>query len=211
MKDKKIIFIAIILAVLIIGYGWYYKKTHPSPTATIFQSESISPERLEKAEGIIVGKEDAPVVIEEYTNFLCPACGNFAVFTMPQIEEKYIKTGQVKLVFYIFPPLELSQASLCADDQKKFLEYHDYLFSHRSELASTEDLKTMAEKAGLDKEAFNRCLESEKYKELATAWYNNGIERGVEATPTFYINGEQIVGAYPFEKFEEIIKRKLAE
>lgn len=209
MKDKKIIIIAVVLAALLIGYGWYYQKKNPAPPATISQPESSVGENQEWALGIVVGKQDAPVTIEEYTNFLCPACGNFATYTLPAIQEKYVKNGQVKMVFYILPPLELSQAALCADEQGGFLKYHDYLFKNQSEITSVEALKTMAEKAGLAKETFSQCLDSKKYEKLATSWYEDATKRQVEATPTFYVSGEKLVGAYPFEKFEEVIKGKL--
>ena len=210
MSDKKIIVIALILAVLLVGGGWYYSK-HQPPSAAILPPPSASATPNSVSEnGIVIGNPNAPVTMEEYTNFLCPACGSFATQTLPGIMDEYVKTGKVKMVFYIYPPQELSQAALCADEQNKFIEYHDYLFAHRDQISVEKDLKDFATNAGLDLQKFSACYDSpDKYKDKIQKWYDEGAARGVDATPTFFINGQKFIGAQPYADFKKIIEEKL--
>lgn len=209
MSDKKIIIIALILAALLIGGGWYFAK-YRAPSATISQlqsSASPSPQALEP--GISFGNPEAPVVIEEYTNFLCPACSHFATDTFLNIKDDYIKNGKVKIVFFIFPPLELGRAALCAQEQDKFVEYHDYVFSHQSQITEEKILKEFALNAGLNEQQFNACYDAQKYQDKVERWFNEGQARGVDATPTFFINNQKFIGAQPYEEFKKIIEEKL--
>ncbi len=135
MSDKKIIIIALLLAFVLVIGGWAYTKNKPNPGPA-----AISGSQGQKTGGIMVGDENAALTIEEYTNFLCPACANFALGTLPKIQEEYIKTGKVKMVFYIFPPIELAKAAFCADKSNKFTEFHDYAFAHQAEITGQEDI-----------------------------------------------------------------------
>lgn len=102
-----------------------------------------------------------------------------------------------------------AEASECAADQNAFWEYHDYLFTHQNgenKGAFVKDnLKAFAVDLGLDAKAFNDCLDSGKYTQIVqqeTAWAR---QLGVQSTPTFVINGQGIVGAQPFEVFQQAI------
>lgn len=204
MTDKKIIIIALILALALGVGGWIYSKNKPSPgPATISEPEGII------IPGLALGNEKAPVTIEEYTNFLCPACGDFALDTLPKIEQDYIKTGKARMIFYILSPLEINQASFCAEKSGKFIEYHDYLFGHQEEISSEQNIFDFASAVGIGMEDFNACYNSEQAVTVAQAWHQEAQKRGVEATPTFFINGEKLVGALSYEEFAKIIDSKL--
>ncbi len=204
MSDKKIIFIALFFAVVLVVGGLIYSGSkiisNPKPSA--------SPESTQTAP-LKFGDEKAPVLIEEYTNFLCPACASFALETWPKIEENYVKTGQVKFAFYIFPPLELGRAAFCASQGGKFIQYHDYVFAHQSEIKEEKDVLDFALKVGLDETKFNQCYNSQEAKDAAQNWLANGQGRGVTATPTFFIDGEKVLGAQAYAEFEKIIESKL--
>lgn len=209
MSDKKIIVVALILAALLAGGGWYYSQHRP-PTAAILPIETASPKAGASEPGIAIGDPSAPVVMEEYTNFLCGACGHFATQTLPGIMDEYVKTGKVRMVFYVYPPQELSKAALCAQEQNKFTEYHDYLFAHQDQISAEKDLKDFAGNVGLDTQKFDACFDTpDKYTDKIQKWYDDGAARGVDATPTFFINGQKFVGAQPFEDFKKIIEEKL--
>jgi len=205
MTDKKIIFIAILLAILVIGGGWYYAKNQPQEAAISQPQGSGAPTES----GISFGNPNAPVVMEEYTNFLCPACARFATETFGQIKDNYIASGKVRMVFYIFPPLELSRAALCSEEQGKFLEYHDYVFAHQSQITDENVLKDFAVNAGLDGQKFSTCYASDKYKDKIQKWLDEGQARGVDSTPTFFINGQKFIGAQPYSEFQKLIDEKL--
>lgn len=209
MNDKKIIVTAVILSLLLIGGAWYY--SNQSPAASISGSVASPSAAAVSAKGITIGDPNAPVTMEEYTNFLCPACANFAVSTLQSIKEDYIKKGQVKMVFYIFPPYELGRAVLCAEEQNKFIEFHDYLFAHASQITKEDDLKDMAINAGLDISKFNACYASDKYNDTVAKWAEEGSSRGVSATPTFFINGQKLIGAQPYGDFKKIIDEKIKQ
>ncbi len=208
MSDKKIIILALILAAVLIGGGWYYSK-HKTPAA-ILPAGSIEQKTTVSEPGISFGDPNAPVVIEEYTNFLCSACARFAVETFSKIKDEYIATSKVRVIFFVYPPMESSLAGLCAQEQGKFIEYHDYILSHLEQVASETELKDFAANAGLDFQKFNACFANpDKYKNKIQKWYDEGSERGVEATPTFFINGQKFIGAQPYSEFKKIIDEKL--
>ena len=91
----------------------------------------------------IRGNRSATVAIVEYSDFKCPACGQFATGTLPAIERRYVDTGKVLLAFRQYPmdrrPLaqKAAEAAICAGDQGKFWEMHDQLFAHQGRLEET--------------------------------------------------------------------------
>ncbi|KKS65932.1 MAG: DSBA oxidoreductase family protein [Parcubacteria group bacterium GW2011_GWC2_42_6] len=208
MTDKKIIVTAVILASILIAGGWYYSKKNP-PVASITDSAADQIKSWEA--GITYGNPSAPLTVEEYTNFLCPACATAAANILPQLEEDYVKSGRVKIVFFIYPPFELSRAALCAQEQEKFIQYHDYLFSHQKQITEEKDIKDFAVNAGLDEVKFNECYDSDKFNDLIDKWYKEGQKRGIDSTPTFIIGGQKIIGAQPYAEIKKVIDEKLSQ
>ena len=160
------------------------------------------------------GDPDAPVTIVEFGDFQCPYCGQFSAETEPLVDEQYVQSGKVRFGYYNFAFLGAesnwaAEAAECASDQDKFWEYHDKLYSSQSgenQGAFTKDnLKKFAEELGLDIESFNECLDSGKYTSLIQADTQAASALGVGSTPTFLINGQAVVGAQPFEIFQQTI------
>lgn len=209
MSDKKIIIVAVILSLLLVGGGWYYSKYRPPSAAIVNQTNTQAKDLPTGTAGISLGNPAAPVVIEEYTNFLCPACASFALVTFDQINENYVKSGKVRFVFYVFPPLELGRAAICAQEQNKFIEYHEYLFEHQGQITKEKDLRDFAINVGIDGTKFDNCYAAQATKDKTTAWMNEGSKRGVDSTPTFFINGQKLIGAQPYEDFKKIIDEKI--
>ncbi|NPA91884.1 MAG: thioredoxin domain-containing protein [Chloroflexi bacterium] len=167
------------------------------------------------------GNPDASVVIEEFSDFQCPFCGRYVKETEPQIVETYLKPGKVRLVFHQFPLRSIhpqaepaAQAALCAGVQGKFWAMHDLLFEHQAEWSGKENaeevFQDLAEKIGLDKKAFQACLEAKPFSEFIEKDRQRGLERGVRGTPAFFINGWFIGGAEAFGTFQGIIEKALA-
>ncbi len=166
-----------------------------------------------------LGNPDAKVTVVEFADFQCPFCGRFFKNTEPEIIEKYVKTGKVKFVYRDFAFLgEESQwaaeAAECAEDQDKFWQYHDYLYTHQkgeNDGAFTkENLKRFARVLGFNSAAFDRCLDSGKHREEVEKDTADGRQAGVSGTPTVLVNGKSIVGAVPFAQFQTIIDAALA-
>ena len=103
-----------------------------------------------------------------------------------------------------------AEASECAADQDAFWEFHDYLFekqtSENQVVYNKEKLKQLAVDLGLDTNTFNECLDSGKYAQLVLSDTNTVQQFGVQSTPSFLVNGQPIVGAQPFEVFEQVIE-----
>ena len=104
-----------------------------------------------------------------------------------------------------------AEASECANDQGKFWEYHDLLFeNHAGEnqgAFSKDNLKKFAADMSLDTAAFNECMDSGKYTDLVQSQSDAASNLGVRSTPSFVINGQPVIGAQPFETFEQIIQQ----
>jgi protein-disulfide isomerase len=101
-----------------------------------------------------------------------------------------------------------AEASECAGDQDSFWEYHDALFVGKPD-TSNEGLINIAEDLGLDVEAFSQCMESGTYAEIVQAQAAMARQIGVSSTPAFIINGQAVLGAQPFENFEQVIDSQL--
>ena len=160
------------------------------------------------------GDPNAPVTIIEFADFQCPFCGRFFAQTEPQINEQYIQSGKVRLGYFNFAFLGqestwAAEAAECASDQDKFWEYHDILYSSQSGenqgAFNKGNLKRFAKDLGLDTNVFNECLDSGKYTELIQEESSTASSIGVRSTPTFLINGQAVVGAQPYEIFQQTI------
>lgn len=161
------------------------------------------------------GKENAKVVIYEFSDFQCPFCsrGNAVI---KQVMTEY--GDRVKLVFRHFPlsfhpEAEPSAiATMCAFQQKpeKFWELHDIMFEKQSEL-STASYKAWAKEIGLDTAAFDKCLDNKETKGLVDADMKAAEALGVNSTPTFFVNGKKVAGALPFAQFKTMIDEELAK
>jgi protein-disulfide isomerase len=166
----------------------------------------------------VLGSPDAPVTIVEYSDYQCPHCASFAQNTLPEVIKSYIATGKVRHIHKNAAILgEESQwaamAALCAADQDRFWQYHEHLFrkqSGRNEGAfSRDNLKQFAADLGLDTTAFNQCLDENKYSQTVVEETEAGKQRGVEGTPSFFVNDELIPGNVPFDQMKAIIDKHL--
>jgi len=160
------------------------------------------------------GDPNAPVTMIEFGDFQCPFCGRHAATVGPQIDEQYIQNGKVRFGYFNFAFLGqesnwAAEAAECASDQNKFWEYHDVLYSSQAGenqgAFNKENLKKFAEDLGLDTNAFNECFDSGKYTQLIQEESSTASSIGVRSTPTFLINGQPVVGAQPFEIFQQTI------
>jgi protein-disulfide isomerase len=166
------------------------------------------------------GDPNAPVVMVEWSDFQCPFCGRFYGETLPQIEENYIKTGKLKIVYRDFPlsfhpeAQPAAEAAECANEQGKFWEFHDLIFSNQQSM-SAGAYKQWAADLGLNTQQFNDCFDSGKYTSEIQKDFNEGAAIGISGTPGFYLGradgtGVRIVGAQPYSVFSSAIDQMLA-
>src|SRR3972149_795811 len=162
------------------------------------------------------GSDKAPVTLIEFSDFQCSFCRKFWQTTLPLIEKKYISTGKVKFVYRHFAILgkhstAAAQAAECAGERGNFWPYHDKLFaSAGSPLAFTDGkLKSYAKELGLKSQAFNQCLDSGKQLKKGEGETAIAFFLGARGTPAFFLNGQMLVGAQPFDVFESLIEEEL--
>jgi protein-disulfide isomerase len=180
------------------------------------QAEALL-EALERGPGPSKGSPDAPITIVEFSDFQCAYCRRFWRETLPLIGEKYIRNGKVRFVYrhlaILGPPsVQAAMAAECAQEQEKFWPYHDRLFGSTGLFAfSTGNLKRYAEELRLDASRFNACLDAERPREKVEQETIIGRMIGMSGTPGFLINGGRLIGAQPYEVFEEIVEGMLKD
>ena len=172
------------------------------------------------------GKVSAPITIIDFSDFQCYLCNRFVKNTEPLMNQSYIQTGKVALVFNHLPnrgfdSMGAALAAQCTNDQGKFWQFHNLLYSNQKAIdsgwVSKENLKNFASQIpGLDIKRFDRCFDSEKYKSFVQKDIELALSFGFKETPSFIVensNGssqETMSGALPFESFKAVIDKKIS-
>lgn len=161
----------------------------------------------------IKGAEDAVITIVEYSDFECPFCQRVTP-TMEEILERY--EGKVR-VAYKHLPLSFHQnaessalASIAANEQGKFWEFHDALFINQQNLNEATYLK-IAEELKLDMAKFKTDMASDMAKEKLAKDTKEAADMGISGTPHFLVNGVPVNGAVPASEFVTVIEKLLDE
>lgn len=179
---------------------------------------SPDPQDWPEGEGTAMGDPDAPITIVEYSDFQCPFCRRFHEDTLPQIVENHVRSGEVYFKYRNFPflgqeSIEAANASLCAAEQGAFWAYADYLFANQTGEnvgAFTEArLQAIAQEISLSMDQFERCSSRNEMQSQVQAQYAQGLDQGVNSTPTFFVNGQMIRGAVPYGDFQTVIQQQL--
>ena len=172
------------------------------------------------------GKVSAPITVIDFSDFQCYLCNRFVKNTEPLVNQSYIQTGKVALVFNHLPnrgfdSMGAALAAQCTNDQGKFWQFHNLLYSNQKAIdsgwVSKENLKNFASQIpGLDIKRFDRCFDSEKYKSFVQKNIELALSFGFKETPSFIVensNGssqETMSGALPFESFKAVIDKKIS-
>jgi len=167
--------------------------------------------------GSTLGDSHAPVIVEEYSDFQCSICANFATEIRPHLLQEYVATGKVFWVFRHLPRLGVESifaaiAAECAAELDQFWTYSELLFAAQAGVDSgafkTERLKEIAHKAGLDVHAFTACVEGEKPPPKVLQDSERGRAQGFEHTPTFVITGRVAKDGQLMEVFRQVLEGK---
>jgi len=161
---------------------------------------------------IPMGSATAPVTIIEYASMTCPHCAAFAVNTFPKLKEKYIDTGKVKYIMREYPLDGLAAAAFmlarCAGPEK-YYPLIETLFAQQQKWAVKEPippLLAIAKQAGFTQQSFEACINDKDLLAKVQQMRDRGTQKfKVEATPTFYINGEKHSGALSIEDLDKAI------
>ena len=187
-----------VLGILVVGGGITFAVTRGS---------GVTYENVDSARPV-KGNANSSVVLQEFSDFQCPACGTAAPF-VKQVVEKFATTLRFEYKHYPLTKIHVNAfnaalASECANDQGKFWEMHDKLFSNQTALA-TKDLKQYAVDLGLDATKFNACLDTRAEKSIVDADVRDGNTKNVQGTPSFFLNGK-LVEFSSYADLENIIR-----
>ena len=213
---KNVYFFAIpVIIGLIIGFFIISTEDNTDQKVTLFTKEKL----LENSPPI-VGDKNAKITILEFGDYQCTFCYKFHQQTLDSIKESYINTGKVNYTYKDFPlngidSVLAAEASLCAEEQGKYWDYHNTLFNNwageRTGWITSNLLFQFAEQNNMDVEDFTECVNNQKYKQRVIENQNFAKSVGISATPSFLIFNDEklirIIGAQPIEKFDDAIKQ----
>lgn len=181
----------------------------PSPQGNVDMAKLLEPGTLPEK---VLGNADAPVTIVEYASMTCSHCAHFDVATLPTIKEKYIDTGKARLIMREFPFDPRAEAGFmlarCSGDN--YFAMVDVLFKQQEQWTPVQDAKAallqISRLAGFTQESFEACLTDQKLLDDIRAVRTRGSQEfGVDATPTFFINGKKYAGALSVDEMSAII------
>ncbi len=188
----------------------------------------VSGNQNDGSQVLAIGDPNAPVKIQEWADYQCPVCAQWSTTEEPKLVEQYVNTGKVYVEFHDFAFLDrffangtgresvrAAEAVACAMDQGQGYPMHKTIFAnHHGEnqgAFSQDRLIEMARQLGMDTATFTSCLKNETYLEKVRASYEEAIKLGVNSTPTFFINGEQVTGYQTFEQLQQRIDAELSK
>ncbi|MEO7043371.1 MAG: thioredoxin domain-containing protein [Gemmatimonadaceae bacterium] len=229
-SSQRSVFIGVLIAIVVVGGAAIaYLMKNPSTgdngatAQAAYDSLQANYKNAGPAKPYVMGNPKAPVVIEEFADFECPVCGNYATVTEPDVRKQIVDAGLAYYKYYDFPlPMHhntqfASNAAACADEQGKFWEMHDQLYAGQDSWGLNSDGATQvtdnpksifvgyASKIGLNAAQFEKCYDSRKYQSRVDANTAEGFKRGVNQTPTFFINGTKMPGALPYDMIKSAV------
>lgn len=167
----------------------------------------------------VLGDPEAPVTVQAWEDFRCPACAAFNQRVKPGLVDNYIASGQIKLEFRHFPLQQhepgaslAAQASECAADQGRFWDYHDRVFQATSSGANAflmERLIDYAVELDLDRDTFESCLTNQEHLLTISESLQAARTAGHNSTPTVLVDGVRVDNPLDFEAVSATIDSRL--
>ena len=218
--NKKMFYIALgALAVAGIAFLSYTTMKPQAPTSVVLDSAIA----LVPNQGHVIGSDTAPVEVVEFADFECPACGNFATLTKPDVVSRLINTGAIRFRFVDFP-LQMHPnaraahlAGWCAGEQNKFWEMHDALFAVQDRWSGyatrrpNRVFSDLAQQIGVNMPQFESCMSSNKYAGQIQSNVDEGIKRSVGGTPTFFIGRIKVNEPVSYDEFKRYVDQATAQ
>ena len=217
MRSRMITIIMLVLGAALVVFAFIYPQ---------FKSvgEILTPEpragALPNPDGMALGDPNAPVTIDVFEDFQCPACQFFTESIEPLIIDYLVKEGKARLVFHNYPFIDgdgafnggesdqAANAAMCANEQDKFWEMQSVIYANwngeNQGNLSSRKLKAFAETLQLDTDAFNACFDAKKYQDDVQADFELGQEMGVSGTPSVFVNGQKVGQPGKIATYQEI-------
>ena len=185
------------VALVTLGSGTMLYRAKRPQVKNIPESQSVSAKSDTLAH--VRGKPDAPVTLEEFADFQCPPCGQFAPFAEELLREY---DSRLRVVFRNFPlPVheharEAAMAAEAAGFQGKFWEMHDTLYREQSAWSKAPNARELFESyagtLGLNLDQFKKDVDSDKARERVDSYHALGDSLGIKVTPTLFINNRPV-------------------
>lgn len=216
LLDRRRFLVGFSLSALAAGLGTPFAFA-PAAAQTVDQAKLMAPAASPLPEKAL-GSETAPVTVVEYASMTCSHCANFHTTTFPELKTKYIDTGKVRFIFREFPFEPVATAAFMLArcmPQDKYFPLVSTLFETQKTWAYSTDpaagLLAVAKQAGMTQAEFEKCLTDQQLGEKVqeSALYANK-ELGVNATPTFFINGKKVSGALGIAEWDKELGPLLA-
>lgn len=225
-RQQRIILILVIAGAALVVAGLLIAPSIRDTLAPVGEIVEIPPGDHPMPDGKALGDPNAPVLVEVWEDFQCPACKTYSEQIEPLIVSNYVASGQVRYVFRHWPFLDQrsatkeshqsANASMCAAEQERFWDYHDMVFANwdgenRGAL-SNKRLVAFAEALSLDMDQFNACFEANAHEDEINQDKNAGTQAGVSGTPSVFVNGRQLSPGYvpTFDEISAAIEAELA-
>jgi len=208
-RQKLIVLVSVIFVSLLITSFVIYQSQKPIGEIKLIE-EKTRPE----TNGLTMGNPEAQIVVEEFSDFQCIACYRFWLNFEQDFIDRYVATGDVLFQYVPFSfigneSFQAAEAAYCAEEQGRFWDYHDMLFLNwdGENVGNFSDrrLVAFAGELGLDENSFESCLKSNKYNDDVQEGLRYGRSLGVNATPTFSVNGEIVFGDTLFATIDEML------
>ena len=175
--------------------------------------------RLNLRDSPVLGRQEAPLTMVEFTDYQCGFCKRFHVNTFPEIQKKYIDTGMMRFASRDLPldfhknAFGAANAARCAGEQGKFWNLRNVMINNAASLGIPAILGYAGE-VKLDLAAFRPCLDTLRHKPQIEADLREAEAMGLDATPSFLlgwstpagVDGKFLVGAHPLGTFERAIQ-----
>ena len=221
-NGKRDIWIAGILGVVIVALATYLLVDHRSQSTASTDSPTVtghssSLARLRPLDPLALGPVDAPVVLIIYSVYRCPFCAKFSRDTEPQLIERYVNTGKLRIEWRDLPifgtqSVQAAKAGRAAAEQGRFWEFNRAVYRHapdrgHAELTDKILLDRAREAEVPDLARFQTAVESDRLLPAVQQDIQEAVAIGAASTPVFLINDQPVVGAQPLDVFISVIEQ----
>ncbi|HSC46451.1 MAG TPA: DsbA family protein [Gammaproteobacteria bacterium] len=211
-----------VAAVIVVGVlAWFLiRKPGGQDSAAVDTTPTVSFDARQDTLGVSLGSPQAKVVVREFADYECPACGGFEP-VLEQMRKDYVDTGGVRFVFFDYPLEDLhphamvaAQAARCAGVQGHYWEMHDMLYAKQQDWAKEADptskFQSYANDLKLDSLALLGCLRNGATRQAVRKSQQYGDLLGLHATPSYAVNGIGRAGGITYDELKVLVQHELA-
>ncbi|MBK1873641.1 DsbA family protein [Marinobacter sp. 1-3A] len=220
-SKKPLVIVVSVLVLAAIVIGAFFLTAAPTPSSdelpVAAPNAEAFPADLDQY-GVSVGAAEAPVVVREFADYQCPACGLFASASK-RLKQEYVEAGKVRFVYFDLPlqqhqnAFPAAQAARCAGDQGAYWEMHERLYDSQTEWSGSNDpvatFTRYGKDLGLEERRFRRCMTTELHREAVEASRRVAMQLQVTSTPTVLVDNIRLTRP-GWGQLSAIVERELS-